>query len=495
MIGKSVEELIAYAKLHLQLDEEDATYKRNLLLKYFELDEPYYGEVDTEKLQGMRVPDELIAPVREYLEKEKGLDPITAELEIGWIMGLLTPLPSQVNQCFDSLYEVSPKTATDYLYDLSIKNNYVAKTQIEKNMLWTAEYDDGPELEISINLSKPEKSNKDIAKLLSVKSTSYPKCMLCHENLGFAGNAKKPARENIRFIPLNLNGEKWFMQYSPYGYYPEHMILFYEKHEKMEINRRIIGKLFDFVDLFPHYFIGSNADLPIVGGSILDHEHFQGGGHEMPLMKAPIREKIYEKEGCTLSILDFYNTVVRIDGKDRGSVLDLADKILTKWRSHDDPKHMIIAKDEAGEHNTITPILQKKEGAYRLFLILRNNRVNEQYPDGIFHAHKEYHPIKSEGIGLIEAAGLFILPARLKRQGALVDEVVDGKKEFEDVLKEYPDMEIFRPIIAELKEKGGHIKGYINEVCRGILGNVAVYKNDKEGQDGLRAFLNGVINE
>jgi len=492
MIEKDIAAIVYYAKVHLHLDEEDATYKQNLLLKVFRRERPYEGEIDRAAIEALTVPDLLIAPLARYLQKSLGYEEKAAERETVFIMGLLSPLPSQVNQAFEAYYAVSPKTATDFLYDLSIKNEYIAKSKVDQNIVWKAEYEDGPSLEISINLSKPEKNNKDIAKLVATASTSYPKCLLCHDNLGFAGTDDRPARENIRFVPLSLDGERWYLQYSPYVYYPYHLICFYEKHEPMEISPRILSKLFAFVEQFPHFFIGSNSDLPIVGGSILDHEHFQGGGHEMPMMNAKVRTpiKTLKHPKTKVAVLEFYDTVVRLEGKDKDDILAIASDLIAKWRVYDDPANDIVSHDATGQHSTVTPIVRKvKTGLYQMFIILRNNRADEKYPDGIFHAHPEYHMIKKEGIGLIEAMGLFILPARLQRQGHLIEEVIANKYPKDKYLSEHPDLQAFVPMIDELKGTGATVKDYINEVCQSILKNVAVYKNTPAGQKGLRTFL------
>jgi UDPglucose--hexose-1-phosphate uridylyltransferase len=494
MIEKDIANLVYYAQKHLHLDSEDALFYGNILLKIFRRERPYEGELDTASLDSLAVPDSVIEPLDRYLQKSLGYEEGAAHREIAYIMGLLSPLPSQVNTAFNAFYDVKPELATDYLYDLSIKNNYIAKTQVDKNIVWAADYSDGPSLEISINLSKPEKNNKDIAKLVSAVSSSYPKCLLCHENLGFAGNPTKAPRENIRFVPLTLDDERWYLQYSPYVYYPHHCICFYEKHVPMEISPRILSKLVAFVDQFPHFFIGSNSDLPIVGGSILDHEHFQGGDHEMPLMKAKNRTLIASPNHpkTKVHILDFYDTVIRLDGKDRSDILDTASAILSAWRDYSDPANAILAKDEQGQHNTITPIVRKQKDSYTIYLILRNNRCDATYPDGIFHAHPEYHMIKKEGIGLIEAMGLFILPARLERQGHLIEEIIANKYPESKYLAVHPDLKDFVPMVNALKTTGGSVRDYINKTCQSILQNVAVFKDTKEGQAGLVTFLKGV---
>jgi UDPglucose--hexose-1-phosphate uridylyltransferase len=490
MIGKTIEEALYYAKAHLYLNDEDEVYLRNLLLALTGESKPYEGEIDRKHIEALEVPDEIVEGFKSRF-MEQGLDEGAAERKAVLAMGMLTPLPSAVDAVFASLMEVDPRKATDYLYDLSVKNYYFAKTKVDKNLRWDASFKDGSLIEMSINLSKPEKDNKDIAKLVKAPvSADYPKCFLCKENLGYEGHDKHPARENIRFVPVTLDGGTWYLQYSPYGYFDRHCIVFYEKHVPMAMNGHIFRCLFDFVDQFPHFFIGSNSDLPIVGGSILNHEHFQGGGHLLPLLKAPIKEEI--KTGLKRTkagIADFYDTAIRLEGEDKEEIISAAERILSKWRSYDDPECDIIAKDEAGQHSTCTPLLCKKGKTYSFTMILRNNRCDDRYPDGIFHAHPEYFHIKKEGIGLIEAAGLFILPARLLRQGKEVEEVVKEGLSEKEYLAKYPDLKDFGRMIDEMKATGETAYEYMNLVCREILKNVAVYKDDEKGREHLHRFL------
>ena len=489
MITKTIKELIEYAHLHLDLDEEDKIYFHNILLHELGCVEPYEGEIDLALIESERVPDRYVEALNAYLI-EQGMEAGEASRKVTYLMGLLTPTPAQVKMKFNCLEEIDPVLATDYLYDLSIANDYIAKTKVDRNIVYTADFNDGPSLEISINLSKPEKKNSDIAKLVGAVSTSYPKCLLCYENLGFGGNAKHPARGNIRFIPIELDDELWYVQYSPYVYYDHHCIVFAKDHTPMSICRKNFSKLFAFVERFPHFFVGSNADLPIVGGSILDHEHFQGGAHSMPLFASPVRKDVAcSNPNVKVHVLDFYNTVLRLDGKDKNEVLDVAEKILETWRNYNDPEHSIISHTGETRHNTITPLVRKQGEEFQMFLILRNNRCDETYPTGIFHAHPEYAHIKQEGIGLIEAAGLFILPARLKRQSALVEELLEKGTPKEEYLKEHPDLANFDDMFEKMRENHISSREYIANVCQNILRNVAVYKNDPSGQDGLSTFL------
>jgi UDPglucose--hexose-1-phosphate uridylyltransferase len=492
-LGKTIKEAVYYAERHLYLEKGDEVYFTNLLLHHFGLFEPYEGPIDERAIDAYAVPDAIFNAFVAY-DIEKGLDEGAASRDATWVFGILSPRPSEVARTFATYYDISGKTATEYLYDLSIKNDYIAKTQVDKNLHWDATFKGEPPLEISINLSKPEKNNKDIAKLLTKASTSYPKCLLCEENIGFAGSPSHPARENIRFVPVTLDGGRWFLQYSPYVYYDRHCICFYQEHVPMAINEHILRCLFDFVDQFPHFFIGSNSDLPIVGGSILNHEHFQGGAHLLPLLKAPERRLLHTSEkGTKVSIVDFYDTALRLSGSSREDIVALGNKILLAWRSYDDPSHEILAKEGAVQHSTVTPLLRKEGAEYQLTFVLRNNRTSAEYPDGIFHVHPEYQAIKKEGIGLIEAAGLFILPARLKRQCAEVSEVVAKHLSKEDYLKLYPDLEAFGAMIETLQKTGESAESYLNAVGQKILDNVAVYKNNPKDQAALAAFVKGAL--
>lgn len=495
MINKIIKELVSYAKIHLSMDEIDQIYVTNRLLHLLKQSEPYVEEIDESFIASLEVPDELLNLLSSELKAnnlflEEEIEPLLVE-----VMGELSPSPSKVIDSFNALYFVSPSEATDYLYDLSIKNNYIQKTKVDKNVKWTATFDDSPYLEVSINLSKPEKNNADIKKLVNSVSSNYPKCLLCKENLGFAGSKTTPARENIRIIPITLDDEKWFLQYSPYVYYPHHLIAIYDKHVPMEISRRIVSKLCAFVDLFPHYFIGSNSDLPIVGGSILNHEHFQGGGYLLPIMKAsPLFElKIHHTKDVKGYYLSWYNSTIMLVSKNKESLLDVFEQIFTKWKNYNDESVDIISFTSE-RHSTVTPIVRKIGDEYRLYIILRNNRTNDKYPDGIFHAHKEYHAIKKEGIGLIEAMGLFILPSRLVRQIEEIKGIINNNIALEEAISKNPEMKDFAPLISELSTHHSNnldldIKEYINNVCRNILKNTAVFKDDKKGKEALAKFI------
>lgn len=493
MLNKSIEELLVFALSHLDLKEEDVDYYRNLLLGKYNLDTPYEGELDINHINSLSLPDEIFSSLIADF-KSIGYEDHDAELETTYCFGLVSPTPSYVNRyCHALIDQGKAKEATSYLYNLSIENNYIAKSKVDKNIVFEANYKDGPSLDISINLSKPEKNNKDIAKLVGAKSTGYPKCLLCKENLGFKGNLKHPARENIRYIDLNLGEEKWFLQFSPYVYYSNHCIVFYEKHDFMEISPRIFRKLFEIVDIFPHYFIGSNSDLPIVGGSILNHEHFQGGAHIMPVMKAKDKIVIKDENGLKVSILDFYDSVIKLTSTSKEDILTAASKIEAAWKHYDNPSLDIISYEGETKHSTVTPIVRKIDDKYEMFIILRNNRCDDKYPTGIFHAHPEYAHIKHEGIGLIEAAGYFILPARLVRQSKEVEDCIARKLTNLEAIKEYPDLDIFTDMLDRMRNENLTSRGYIADICRNILKNVAVFKDNDESVKAFKSFIEGAL--
>ena len=499
------EKLLRYARTFLHLKERDVIYTRNILLREFGESSPADQKTlpDLSYIDALFVPDELVSEIEELgLEKGKAEEGLT-NLYSTYIMGILTPLPSAVNETFLKIKEEKGiKAACDYFYDLSVKNNYVQKTAIGKNLKW--EYKDGAKtLEITVNLSKPEKNNKDIAKLLTApQGVKYPACLLCKENEGFKGSATHPARENIRTISLTLGGEPWFIQYSPYAYYNEHLIAISENHVPMHIKSDTVDKLLDFIDFFPNYMIGSNAALPIIGGSILNHEHFQGGGHLMPMHRAPVKKYYSAKDfkSVKVGVVDWYNNVIRLTGENRKEIRDLAVRIIEKWEKFTDKDCYIFAETDGVKHNSLSPICRKDGKTYIVDLILRNNITNEDYPDGVFHAHPEYHNIKKEGIGLIEAMGLFILPGRLKKQLNDIAEILCGNSpyDFNELSKEDNYLFVHRFMIKELAQKGlskdiddakARVKNKVNETCKNILNNTAVFKDDEKGEKGFIRFL------
>ena len=502
-----VEKLVEYAKQFLHLSEYDETYIRNILLGEFGLTSAAVGyKVDTDEIAAMTVPDELFNATMDFARENNLCESGYEEIFATYIFGIITPMPSEVNQRMRALREkISAKAACEYLYEMGIKNNYIRKTAIDKNVGWT--FKDGKRtLEITINLSKPEKDNKDIAKLVNAPkdTTKYPLCLLCHENEGYRGTLTHPARTNIRTFRMTLAGETWYMQYSPYAYFYQHCILLSSKHVPMQMTKNTVEKLFDFIEYVPHYFIGSNSDLPIVGGSILNHEHFQGGLHELPMHKAGLLRTFRHENYPDVSIgqVDWYNSVIRLSGYNRNTVVDLAGEIIEGWKQYSDPSVDIIANENGVRHNTCTTIARfLPDNRYSVDIIFRNNCTSEQYPDGIFHAHPEYHNIKKEGIGLIEAMGMYILPARLKRQLGEMAQVLCGKTPYDKEAIADPSHSLYvhRFMIEKLIDKYGivkdektaekHITEYVNDVCVHILENTAVFKSDEQGKVAFDRFL------
>lgn len=500
MLSNTIEKLLVYATFHLGLKEEDVIYTRNILLTKLHQQAPYHGEINVSAIKGLRIPDVLVDELRQGLIEENVCEAEEVERLIVDVFGVLTPLPSVINHVFTNIKKDSAIKATNYLYDLQVANNYIQKTLVDQNIQWKAKFKQN-DLDITINLSKPEKDNKQIAKLKTQPALTekYPNCVLCEENVGYAGRSDHPARGNLRTINLNLAGEHWFFQYSPYVYYDKHCIVIDGQHTDMVIDQRTLSKLFAFVDIFPHFFIGSNSDLPIVGGSILNHEHFQGGAHIMPLMKEkaafPLKINDFRING---SYLDWYNSAILLKSYSKKALLDAAVKIVNHWKDYSDKKRDIIAHTNGQNHNTVTPIVRKKGSIYHMYIILRNNRCDETHPDGIFHAHREFHHIKKEGIGLIEAMGLFILPARLVRQMAAIKAIHAGELDQEEALKLHPDLADWHHVIDEVvaldpeADVENFLKGHINNVCRSILENTGVFKNGPDGHEGFKAFMKGV---
>ena len=485
------------------IEPEDRIFVINQLLELLQLDT--YEEPDTPEASLPSLP-EILEPLVQYAV-DHGItlnDGITArDLFDTRLMGVLTPRPSQVIRTFWEHYSHSPKEATDYYYKFSGDTNYIRRERVKKDLKWIASTEYG-ELDITINLSKPEKDPKAIAAALKQTQTSYPRCMLCRENEGYAGRLNHPARQNHRVIPLTLTGDSWNLQYSPYVYYNEHCIVFNSSHTPMKINRAAFAHLFDFVRQFPHYFIGSNADLPIVGGSILTHDHFQGGCYEFAMAKAPVEQQVVFKgyEDVSAGIVKWPMSVLRLRGNDTERMTDLADRILTAWRGYSDPDCEILAFTEKdGEqipHNTVTPIARMRDGMYELDLVLRNNRTTGQYPLGMFHPHPEHHHIKKENIGLIEVMGLAVLPARLKNEMAGMRRFLLSGEEIpiDDALAAHG------PWIAGLQKK---YSGAINEntadeiirreiglVYAEILEQCGVYKRNQAGREGFIRFVDTV---
>lgn len=411
------------------------------------------------------------------------------------LMNALMPRPSQVREAFWKEYKESPEKATEYFYKLSQDSNYIRRYRVCKDMKWmtATEYGD---LDITINLSKPEKDPKAIAAARTQKQSGYPKCLLCIQNEGYAGRVNHPARQNHRIIPITINQSQWGFQYSPYVYYNEHCIVFCGEHSPMKIDRSTFVKLFDFVGQFPHYFLGSNADLPIVGGSILTHDHFQGGHYEFAMAKAPIETPVTIPgyEDVEAGIVKWPMSVIRIRHNDRERLIDLADHILKAWRGYTDEESFIFAETDGEPHNTITPIARKKDGIFELDLVLRNNITTPEHPFGVYHPHEKLHHIKRENIGLIEVMGLAVLPSRLKGElSALKEAILAGKNLREDeVLAKHADWaEEFMASYDKIDESNidAILQNEVGKVFAQVLEDAGVYKRTESGREGFLRFI------
>ncbi len=489
MINKSIKELVNYGLKKGLFEKQDQIFITNRILEALCLDEYVEPECDC-------CEKELEEILKEILDfaVEKGLceDSTTyRDLFDTKIMALLLPRPSEVIKKFNELYKESPQKATDYYYNLSCDSDYIRRYRIKKDMKWTADTDYGT-LDITINLSKPEKDPKAIAAARNALQSAYPKCQLCKENEGYAGRVNHPARQNHRIIPITINNSDWMFQYSPYVYYNEHCIVFNSQHTPMAINHDTFVKLFDFVKLFPHYFVGSNADLPIVGGSILTHDHFQGGHYTFAMAKAPIETPLTFKgfEDINAGILKWPMSVIRLASPDSDRIIALADRILASWRSYTDETAFIFAQTNDEPHNTITPIARKNGDNFELDLVLRNNITTEEHPFGVYHPHAELHHIKKENIGLIEVMGLAVLPARLKDEiAALKTAILEGKDlRSDELLEKHADWvdEFSKNYNITADNIDGIIEKEIGIVFSKVLENAGVYKRTAEG---LKAFL------
>ena len=438
MILERILDLTDYGLATGLIEPADAYFTVNRLLELFGLDEIEEETVQAHAKKAAMTREEaegaLEAILKDMLDyayengitKENGV--VYRDLFDTKIMGLLVPRPSEVIARFQSLYKKDPKEATDYFYTLSRDTDYIRRYRIKKDLKWTADTEYGT-LDITVNLSKPEKDPKAIAAAKLAKQAGYPKCLLCRENEGYAGRINHPARQNHRIIPVTINNSSWFFQYSPYVYYNEHCIVFNSQHTPMKIERATFGKLLDFVAQFPHYFVGSNADLPIVGGSILSHDHFQGGHYEFAMAKAPVEKEISFAgfEDVTAGIVKWPMSVIRLDCADRQRLIELADRILMAWRGYTDEAAFVFAETDGEPHNTITPIARKRGELFELDLVLRNNITTKEHPLGVYHPHAKLHHIKKENIGLIEVMGLAVLPARLKDEmAALRQALLEG---------------------------------------------------------------------
>lgn len=492
-IFEAIKSLVKYAIDNEMIEKEDEIWAINRICEALKIDSFEESEAKESDLE------KILAVILDYAVKN-GLcedSVVYRDLFDTKIMGLITPRPSDVIKKFKSLYEKSPKDATDFYYKLSQDSNYIRRYRIKNDLKWITKTEYG-DIDITINLSKPEKDPKAIAAALKMKAASYPKCLLCKENEGYAGRINHPARQNHRIIPMTLANTPFFMQYSPYVYYNEHCIVFNAEHTPMKIDRDAFEKLLDFIELFPHYFVGSNADLPIVGGSILTHEHFQGGNYEFAMAKAPIETEVKFSgfEDVEAGIVKWPISVIRIASKDKAKLVELADKILTDWRSYTDEKSFIYAETDGEKHNTITPIARMRNGKFEFDLVLRNNITTEECPLGYYHPHPEYHHIKKENIGLIEVMGLAVLPSRLKNEMALIKDAMLSGKDIASIEtiashKDWAEMIMNKYDINE-DNCEEILQQEIGIVFTAILEQCGVYSRDEEGKKGFIKFIESV---
>lgn len=506
MIQDRILELAEYGVVTGLMEESDRTFVINQLMELFELDDmedSYFEAFSQKEPMTQETAEASLEAILEDMMTYAYENGIMQENSIVYkdlfdtkIMGKLMPRPSEVRARFKDLYEnVSSLAATDYYYKLSCDSNYIRRQRIKKDQKWTTDTEFGT-LDITINLSKPEKDPKAIAAAKNAKQNAYPKCLLCSTNEGYMGRVNHPARQNHRIIPVTINNSDWYFQYSPYVYYNEHCIVFNAEHTPMKIERATFGKLLDFVAQFPHYFVGSNADLPIVGGSILSHDHFQGGHYTFAMAKAPIEKEVSFQgfEDVKAGIVKWPMSVIRLTAADKDRLIELADKILIAWRGYTDEEAFIYAETDGEPHNTITPIARRRGEDFELDLVLRNNITTEEHPLGVYHPHASLHHIKKENIGLIEVMGLAVLPARLKDEMAELADALVYKKDLysTETLKSHAAWaESFLPKYKEITAENvmDILHEEIGMVFNEVLKDAGVYKCTEEGRAAFLRFV------
>ena len=494
MSYQAIKDLVGYALRTGLIEEYDRTWAVNSLLQAMGMDsweEPQ--QVKDRPLED--ILKELLddAAARGRIED----DTTSRDLFDTELMGRLTPRPAQVIREFQRLYQADPKAATDWFYRFSQDTDYIRRYRIARDVKWKAATPYG-DMDITINLSKPEKDPKAIAAAKAAPQTSYPKCQLCRENEGYAGRLNHPARQNHRIIPITINQENWFLQYSPYVYYNEHCIVLNGRHTPMKIDKATFRKLLDFIKQFPHYFVGSNADLPIVGGSILSHDHFQGGCYTFAMEKAPVERTITFRgfEDVEAGIVKWPMSVIRLRCKDDQRLVELADRILAAWRGYTDEAAFVFAETDGEPHNTITPIARMREGQFELDLVLRNNITTAEYPLGVYHPHQELHHIKKENIGLIEVMGLAVLPSRLKNElNGVAQALVRGDDlRADETLAKHADwaeeLKTRYTFTAENAEE--ILRREVGAVFAQVLEHAGVFKCTPEGREAFLRFIHSV---
>ena len=486
--------LLNYAEEKGLIEACDRTYCLNRLLQILRLDAPEGGDTAMQAPLPVLLQELIDSAVRRGVIEE-GV--VAADLFDSLLMDALTPYPHEVRRRFAEKFAESSQAATDWFYALSCDTNYIRRDRIARDRRWVFQ---GPygELDITINLSKPEKDPRAIAAAKLLPQTAYPKCQLCAENEGYAGRVNHPGRSNHRLIPLTIAGENWFFQYSPYVYYNEHCIVFNSRHTPMKIDGAAFRKLFSFVGQFPHYFVGSNADLPIVGGSILSHDHFQGGHYEFAMERAEVEEWWQFKDfpEVRAGMVRWPMSVLRLRGADPEKVINLAERVLNRWRGYSDPSVFVFAETDGEPHNTVTPIARRRGEDYELDLVLRNNITTEEFPLGVYHPHQELHHIKKENIGLIEVMGLAVLPSRLLRElDALKDAMLEGRDLRADALTA-SHADWAEEILQRREFNAGNAEAVLQEevgaVFQRVLEDAGVFKRDDAGRAAFRRFLEAV---
>lgn len=494
MIYNAIQGLINHCLQSKLITEDDIFVVRNLLMDMFHM-------TDWQDSEGMSGSvEEILGKIVDYACENKIIENTSVQRDLfdTKVMGIFTPMPHEVIKTFSDKYEQSPKAATEWYYEFCKNLNYVRADRISKDLKWTFESEYGT-LDITINRSKPEKDPKDIAAAKQQKSVSYPKCQLCPENMGFAGHLTHPARQNLRPVPINIQDKKWYLQYSPYGYYNEHCILFNSEHMPMVIDSSVFKKLFDFLEKFPHYFIGSNADLPIVGGSILTHEHFQGGNYSFAMEKAPIEKNFFLEDfpETAVGIVKWPMSVLRLSSQDKEQLTEACGYVLKKWRNYSDADAGIFAYTDGVPHNTVTPIARLRNNKFECDLVLRNNLTSDERPLGIFHPNPSLHHIKKENIGLIEVMGLAVLPSRLAEEMDILKEKMLSKENLTDDAKTAVHAEWAEQILRDYPSFNSDnaeqiLHKEIGKVFEQVLNDAGVFKRTSEGKEAFLRFINAL---